>query len=74
MSELLLYILGFMPNMRLYSILPSRVLENGTKFNETETEFNIEDITWEYETPMAEARSILEKTMFPFKKVSHACS
>ena len=66
-----IYVSGFMPKMSLRSILPSRVFENGTEFNETGTEFETEGgITWENEIVLAEARDILERTMFPFKKVS----
>jgi len=55
--------------MRLYSCQPSGYLENGTNLNTTEVTFDPDSIQWYQEIPLSEAKLILERTMYPFKKV-----
>ena len=55
--------------MRLYSCQPSGYLENGTDLNTTEVTFDPDSIQWYQEIPLSEAKLILERTMYPFKKV-----
>ena len=56
--------------MELHSTRPSSVMENGTELDMREMEWNPDtDVEWEQEIPLQEARDLLEKTMYPFKKV-----
>ena len=55
--------------MELRSFQPSGYLENGTELNMTEVPFDPTSIQWYEEIPLSEAKLILERTMYPFKKV-----
>jgi len=57
--------------MRLYSCQPSGYLENGTDLNTTEVTFDPDSIQWYQEIPLSEAKLILERTMYPFKKLPY---
>ena len=48
---------------------PSSVMENGTVLNTTEVEWNPGQIEWNEEISLEEAKALLEKAMYPFKKV-----
>ena len=61
---------GYVPMMELRSFQPSGYLENGTELNTTEVPFDPTSIQWYEEIPLSEARLILERIMYPFKKVS----
>ena len=61
---------GYVPKMQLRSFQPSGYLENGTELNTTEVSFDPTSIQWYEEISLSEARLILERTMYPFKKVS----
>ena len=61
---------GYVPKMQLHSFQPSGYLENGTELNTTEVPFDPTSIQWYEEISLSEARLILERTMYPFKKVS----
>ena len=61
---------GYVPKMQLRSFQPSGYLENGTELNTTEVPFDPTSIQWYEEISLSEARLILERTMYPFKKVS----
>ncbi len=58
-----------MPKMRLYAVHPSEVLANGSAIDMTEHEFNESSIDWREEITQSEAKQILERTLYPFKKV-----
>ena len=55
--------------MELRSFQPSGYLENGTELNMTEVPFDPTSIQWYEEIPLSEAKLILERAMYPFKKV-----
>ena len=57
--------------MELHSTQPSSVMENGTELNTTEVEWNQDMVEWEDEISLEEAKELLDKTMYPFKKVTH---
>ena len=57
--------------MELHSTQPSSVMENGTELNTTEVEWNQDMVEWEDEISLEEAKELLDRTMYPFKKVTH---
>ena len=60
---------GYLPKMELYSMRPSSVMENGTQLNTTKVEWNPDEVEWNVEIPIEEAKAALERAMYPFKKV-----
>ena len=64
-----LIIPGYLPSMELHSTQPSSVMENGTQLDTREAEWNPDQVEWEQEIPLEEARELLKKAMYPFKKV-----
>lgn len=60
---------GYVPKMRVYSVQPSGMFENGTEINTTEVEYDFSSRNWQWEIPLSEAMLTLERTMYPFKKV-----
>lgn len=61
-----------MPRMSLRAVEPSSVMENGTETNMDVVEYDLDQIQWEREIPLTEAVDILERTMYPFKKVTNS--
>lgn len=55
--------------MEMHSTQPSSVVENGTALDTSEVEWNPDQIEWNEEISLEEAKALLEKTMYPFKKV-----
>lgn len=58
--------------MSLRAVEPSSVMENGTETNMDVVEYDLDQIQWEREIPLTEAVDILERTMYPFKKVTNS--
>ena len=44
-------------------------MENGTQLNTTKVEWNPDEVEWNVEIPIEEAKAALAKAMYPFKKV-----
>ena len=57
--------------MELHSLRSSAVMENGTELNTTDVEWNADSVDWEEEISLEEAKELLERAMYPFKKVTH---
>jgi hypothetical protein len=57
--------------MELHSTQPSSVMENGTQLDTREVEWNPDQVEWEQAIPLEEARELLKKAMYPFKKVTY---
>ena len=55
--------------MELHSTQPSSVMENGTQLDTSEVEWNPDEVEWAEQIPLEEAKELLEKAMYPFKKV-----
>ena len=55
--------------MELHSTQPSSVMENGTELNTTEVEWNPHQMEWNEDILLEEAKALLEKALYPFKKV-----
>ena len=55
--------------MEMHSTRPSSVMENGTELDTNEVEWNPDQIEWNEEISLKEAKALLEKAMYPFKKV-----
>ena len=66
----LCHMIGYVPKMRLYTGQPSERLENGTEVSMTDIDYDFESIEWEEELPLSEAKDILDKTLYSFKKVT----
>jgi hypothetical protein len=63
--------IGYLPSMELHSTQPSSVMENGTQLDTREVEWNPDQVEWEQAIPLEEARELLKKAMYPFKKVTY---
>ena len=61
-----------MPRMTLLAVRPSSIMENGTETNLAAVEYDLDQIQWDREIPLTEAVDILERTMYPFKKVTNS--
>lgn len=57
--------IGYVPLMRVFSASPSKC--DNQSSNET---YNVSSIAWNQEISMHEALQEIERTMYPFKKVS----
>ena len=62
--------IGFMPLMRVVSTEPSFPWDPDTERPVVDVPFNESSITWDEEIPLQKAKVILERTLYPFKKVS----
>ena len=62
--------IGFMPLMRVVSTEPSFPWDPDTERPVVDVPFNESSITWDQAIPLQEAQVILERTFYPFKKVS----
>ena len=62
--------IGFMPLMRVVSTEPSFPWDPDTERPVVDVTFNESSITWDEQIPLQEAKVILERTFYPFKKVS----
>ena len=62
--------IGFMPLLRVVSTQPSVPWEPDTERPVIDIPFNESAITWDQQISLQEAKVILERTFYPFKKVS----
>ena len=68
--DVVVLVLGYVPRLELRSPRPSSVMENGTELNTTEVDSDPDHMEWNEEISLEEAKSLLEKAMYPFKKVN----
>ena len=62
--------IGFMPLLRVVSTQPSFAWEPDKEKPVVDAPFNDSKYTWDEEIPLEEAKAILERAFYPFKKVS----
>ena len=61
--------IGFIPLMKVMSTQPSFTSQDDTEKPVEDIQFDDSDILWDQQISMDEARVILERTFYPFKKV-----
>lgn len=61
--------IGFMPELKVVSTEPSFAWAEDTERPIGNVSFNNSNITWDQQIPLDEAKVILERTFYPFKKV-----
>ena len=62
--------IGFVPLMKVVSTQPSFPSQEGTEKPVEDIQFDDSHIHWDHQISIDEARLILERTFYPFKKVS----
>ena len=62
--------IGFIPEMRLTSTQPSFPSEPESEMPVVDVPFDENSIAWDEHIPLDEAKVVLERTFYPFKKVS----
>ena len=60
---------GYMPLLRLYAPVPSALPDPNLSVPHEQKPYDFDSLFWDFEIPLNETISTIEKTMYPFKEV-----